>query len=88
MKTSKVPKSYCWRCHQKLDGATNVAGNRMPRQGDLSVCKYCYAIAIYRPDLTLRKLTEIESQQLLENKDLSRKLYEITNYLRELNQTN
>lgn len=57
-------KLTCPKCKHLLNGFTGVNNEDRPKDGDVTVCIYCYAVCQYEKDLTnLRMLTQ---QELLE----------------------
>jgi hypothetical protein len=55
-----VPESPCTACGHKLDGATCVGDDKMPKPGDISVCIRCGHLMAFGDDLMLRNLTNEE----------------------------
>lgn len=40
---------YCPNCNKLLDAATSIEKNvRAPRDGDCSICAYCYEVNMYK----------------------------------------
>lgn len=58
-------ETVCQKCDHKLNTSAGLtAGLANPEEGDISICLYCGEISIYRSDLTLRKPTEQERDEL------------------------
>ena len=60
MKDHKVAPLTCPACAAQLNGALNTSSERLPREGDPTICVYCRAILLFvgepvhslrRPDL-------------------------------------
>jgi hypothetical protein len=60
-----LPASPCWQCGAIIDGATTFA-SRMPKPGDVSVCVYCSALAVYTAH-GLRRMTKDERDEARSN---------------------
>jgi hypothetical protein len=60
-KTNK--SAVCPRCGGGAGGATNLAGDTHPRDGDFAICFYCGGLNVYRADLTLRGPTPKEGRE-------------------------
>lgn len=54
----------CPNCGSVLDAATPVNGRRKPKQGDFSICAYCYQVNVFNADMTLRKANVSELMKL------------------------
>jgi hypothetical protein len=86
MKTTKkymVPNSMCWFCGKgKRDEAIPARGSDdgPPKDGDVSLCYYCYAISIFNEDLTLRKPTEEENARYLNSPEMQYALADLKLY--------
>jgi hypothetical protein len=59
---SHRPPIRCLRCHRNINQQTQIAGEKVPEDGDVSICGYCGFAAIFDNDgLTLR-FASIEEQ--------------------------
>jgi len=55
MRENQLPECQCPYCEAKLDTATDLKTNVMPKPGDISVCINCAQVLVFADDLTLRK---------------------------------
>lgn len=62
-----VPETKCFSCGQPNDAATNVLGKDGPDAGDVTICMYCGALAIFNADKTLRELTGKELIEVMKD---------------------
>jgi hypothetical protein len=68
MATDMIP-SACPSCGKVLDAATHpTADDIRPKVGDISICFYCGNLMAFGDELTLRKLTDAESNQLADDR--------------------
>jgi C4-type Zn-finger protein len=63
--STDMPTTACPYCDRKLDMATDPYGRDVPHAGDVSVCRYCYKVAVFTKELNLRKPTQEEDQEFL-----------------------
>lgn len=56
----RIKGSKCPNCGAFLDGAEHTNGYGKPKEGDFSICAYCYQFLRYNLDLSLRKATKKE----------------------------
>lgn len=63
MKTTTVPDQVCGTCGYKMDAASDLEGQRSPKNGDVSICISCAAINIFDAQL---KLVKPDDGQLLD----------------------
>lgn len=61
---NKIVENVCAVCGHKLDGASGVGNNTVPKPGDVSICIRCTNISVFGDDLKLRKPTENEMKEL------------------------
>jgi len=73
MPTTTELATTCPHCNKFQDQATGKKNTR-PRPGDVSICWKCFELGIYEQDLSLRKPSEIELQELLENPSIKEAL--------------
>lgn len=67
-KTTKTPESSCWHCGTKFTAASDLSGNmKTPTAGSCSICIMCAAPSIFMEDLTLRKPTQEEIDEILQS---------------------
>ena len=64
-------KNHCLRCNRVLIlpvPANSVAINQPdgPQEGDASVCTYCFNVAIWTDDGSIRQITETEWENIKE----------------------
>lgn len=65
MKTTRTPISICPSCDRDLDSATCAnTDSVVPVRGDISVCLYCGEISVFKDDLRLRSITELEIEMI------------------------
>jgi hypothetical protein len=67
MRTTRTPTAPCANCGKPNDAASNPEEDITPKEGDISVCLYCNHVAIFRTDLTLRRPTSAEWDELFKN---------------------
>ena len=78
-----VPPANCPTCGHHVNGALAMQeGPEPPKQGDLSVCIKCAAIATYEADLSLRLLSGAEWDEL--SPELRQTLQETQSLIRSL----
>jgi hypothetical protein len=58
--TTQHPPTMCPTCGARLDAATSTDGANVPKEGDVSVCLYCYAWLSFRADQSLRPISHGE----------------------------
>lgn len=58
MKTSATPLAHCFGCGHALTRASHASA--APEPDDVSVCRYCGALARFNADLSLRPTTLAE----------------------------
>ena len=63
-KSRQVPDSPCPECGNVLGMATGIGSDRMPSEGDVSVCGYCATIVRFKADLQLRTATADEIAEM------------------------
>lgn len=67
MPTHPQPPGNCPECHHKFDRCTNTTNEFAgPAAGDLSVCIECGTMLIFESDLSVRRLTGREFEELPE----------------------
>lgn len=71
IETTRLPKSDCLNCGERLDAAT---GNDAPRPGNLTVCVNCSAVMTFDAEMKLTGFTEDECRELLADAGLMAKL--------------
>lgn len=63
----RLIESRCPQCNYKLDAASVAEGeDRLPCEGDVSVCLNCGQVMKYQADLTLRQITAHEIAEIME----------------------
>lgn len=61
---TQIPTQRCWRCDYEMQAATSAVGDDKPREGDVSMCLACGAVAVFTKDLQLRKPTPSEEVEV------------------------
>lgn len=74
MKDTKTQKNRCLRCYHVLDGAMDIAGENIPKDGDLSICIKCGAVCAFTDNLALRPLRKAEIERISASEELMRSL--------------
>lgn len=65
MKDFETKLNECPVCKHKIDRASEtMEGGREPKGGDFSVCIYCTAFLRFEDDMTLRKATQADMDEL------------------------
>jgi hypothetical protein len=59
-----VPVSLCIKCHNRLTATANLTHKRKPKQGDLSLCVFCYSWLVFDETLHQRNLTDEEIRRI------------------------
>lgn len=78
----KVKLSRCPHCDSELTGATDPLDEDLkPKVGDVTVCIFCAGISLFDTDMTLRKPSAIEAQELLSSVGLSQYKNAVEMYL-------
>jgi hypothetical protein len=69
--TNRVPVTLCWHCDRMLDAAHGILESEGEKAspGAISLCLYCGAIAIFGPDLEMRRPTRSELDVLAKEAD-------------------
>lgn len=63
--------NICSNCHHPIESTTEVYGdNNTPAPGAISICFYCGQICVFEEDLSLRKITQDELDDLKMNDHL------------------
>jgi hypothetical protein len=57
-------KQICPHCYSKLDGAMNIASERGPSPGAVTVCAYCQVPLVFTRTLKLRLLSDDDIDRL------------------------
>lgn len=67
----------CPACGAKLDGALNATGDRLPQDGDPSLCVYCRALIVHAgtPVNSRRYPTSEEQREFLADPDIQRAIW-------------
>jgi hypothetical protein len=72
----RVPGPRCLDCGAVLTGAAQLGGEGGPSDGDVSVCSYCGAVALYLDDgeggFLLRRPSPAEWRELATDSDVTR----------------
>ena len=55
-----MPGNKCPHCDHRLDGASSVAKDAVPKVGDISICFYCGGLVTFGIGLVLEKMDEVE----------------------------
>jgi hypothetical protein len=71
LQTTRIEPSFCPFCGATLEVAT---GQGVPEPGALSVCSECGGLSIFGSDLTHRAPTPAETEHIMANAKLSRKI--------------
>jgi hypothetical protein len=56
--TTRTPAALCWHCDRMLDAASALEDHRDPVPGDVSLCMYCGAVAVFDDQLRLGRPTK------------------------------
>lgn len=65
--TTDLPWSLCPECGYRMDAATSMFDpDARPKPSDVALCLDCAALLVYEPNLTLRKMTDIEHDEIPE----------------------
>lgn len=60
--------NICSNCHHAIESNTEVGGDsHLPTPGAISICFYCGQVCVFNDDLSLRKITEEEMDDLRAN---------------------
>lgn len=59
-------KNCCSNCGKNFEMATPVDGHGKAEKGAISICFKCGQIGVFQEDLTVRKITEEELQEIQE----------------------
>lgn len=62
-----VPEMCCLHCGERLNMATAVSEEILPKAGDLTICVFCKGLMIFVKGLKLRKLTGEEESEALDD---------------------
>jgi hypothetical protein len=65
MRTTFTPSNPCANCGKPNDAASHK--DSAPSEGSISICLYCNHVSIFRADLTLRRPTSAEWDELFKN---------------------
>jgi hypothetical protein len=78
----RVPESPCPSCGKVTTGRaqTGELAEGTPIGGDVSVCFYCTAVAIYTPELLLRKPSIFEEKALLNDPSVRESIAKIRGF--------
>jgi hypothetical protein len=60
----KIKPAVCPKCEVVLDGAIATFEEATPQPGDVSICAVCGNVALYTPDMQLRKPTRKEAREI------------------------
>ena len=77
--TTLLPESACPACDYKMDACTNLDGQSVPSEGDVSICFNCGAILEFTADLMLEMISEEKWEDL--DADLVAELVELQKYV-------
>jgi DNA-directed RNA polymerase subunit RPC12/RpoP len=68
----RTPSCRCLNCGHKLNtvGTPDRDPSAIPDEGNYTVCLYCSHLMIFRPDLTVRNLTDAEVVEAAGDKEL------------------
>ena len=62
---TRIPSTKCPGCGNARDCVTDSElKGAVPKPGDVSVCKYCGALAVFGDELVLRELTADEQRDI------------------------
>ena len=62
--TTLYVEQACPVCQLKLDAATDLSGNGVPKEGDLTLCVGCASFLVFGPNLQLREMSMLEIAEL------------------------
>ena len=55
----RIRENKCLSCNHSMDGAASPEDeNKMPEDGDISICIRCGHVAVFDKDLNFRELTD------------------------------
>lgn len=80
METFRVPPTVCIRCCKNIDSASG-SGER-PSPGDPVICAYCGQLMIIGEDLSPRKMTEIEMDDIKQDLPVMAKIQAAQHFIR------
>lgn len=59
-------KNCCSNCGKNFEMATPADGQSNPRKGSVSICFGCGQIGVFQEDLTVKKITDEDLQEIQE----------------------
>ncbi len=63
--SNRIPPHTCPTCNKTLDGSSSLGDSSdVPSPGDLSICKYCGELSVFKDDLSQRPITQEETNTL------------------------
>jgi len=62
-----MPEMACPHCGERLNMATAVSEEVLPKDGDLTICVFCKGLMIFEKGLRLRKLSNDEESDALDD---------------------
>lgn len=65
--TKTAPGNSCWNCGHVLTGATDPLGDKVPQEGNVSICVECASLGIFLADLSIRKPTLAEEEEIMKS---------------------
>jgi hypothetical protein len=81
MTSYRLKETRCPWCEYRIDGATDLADERGPEPGDLSICIACASLLKFDQDLTPQKVSEDERRQIMKDDP---ELAEIADHLQSI----
>lgn len=64
-------ENRCPYCDSKVDGATEISGDKAPKPGDVSICFYCIQFLVFDENLGVKKPSAELEKELNNDKNLS-----------------
>ena len=67
MSDHDLPRDNCPHCGKEFTGHMNASGEEPPKPGDASICIVCANLSIFDATLRLRKPTDEEKREALDD---------------------
>lgn len=73
MRTTRADNP-CWNCREPNDAISDVEGEKKPKAGDVGMCLACGAPGVFTETLAIRRPTDDEMKQILQDPNVLRYL--------------
>jgi hypothetical protein len=81
LRANRIPPTNCPHCLKAMNRAGGTDPDSAPIQGAFVVCRMCSEISVMNDDLSLRKLTADELDEVRNNGELQRQIEQFRGFI-------